>query len=97
MEIDETSTQIGGYIAEEIPDGATIQLGVGTIPDAVGMALRSKHHLGIHTEMLTDSMIELLECGAVDNSRKPIHRGKTVAAFAVGSRKMYDYIDDNPR
>ena len=96
VEIDETSTQIGGYIAEEIPDGATIQLGVGTIPDAVGMALRSKHHLGIHTEMLTDSMIELLECGAADNSCKPIHRGKTVAAFAVGSRKMYDYIDDNP-
>ena len=60
------------------------------------MALRSKHHLGIHTEMLTDSMIELLECGAADNSCKPIHRGKTVAAFAVGSRKMYDYIDDNP-
>ena len=95
-EIDEVSSKIGGYIADEIPDGATLQLGVGTIPDAVGLALKEKHHLGIHTEMLTDSMIELLLCGAADNSRKPIHTGKTVAAFAVGSHQMYDYINDNP-
>lgn len=94
--IDSVSATIGNFIAEEIPDGATLQLGIGAIPDAVGMALKSKHHLGLHTEMFTDSMMELIECGAVDNSLKPIHRGKTVAAFAYGSKRMYDYIDDNP-
>lgn len=95
-EIDEVSARIGGFIAEEIPDGATLQLGIGAIPDAVGNALQSKHHLGIHTEMFTDSMMTLIECGAVDNSCKPIHTGKTVASFALGSQRMYDYIDDNP-
>ena len=94
--IDEVSAKIGNYIAEEIPNGATLQLGIGAIPDAVGMALQDKRHLGIHTEMFTDSMMTLIECGAVDNSAKPIHTGKTVATFAVGSRRMYDYIDDNP-
>ncbi|WP_295583572.1 acetyl-CoA hydrolase/transferase family protein [uncultured Oscillibacter sp.] len=94
--IDEVSARIGGYIAEEIPNGATLQLGIGAIPDAVGNALQDKRHLGIHTEMFTDSMMTLIECGAVDNSAKPIHTGKTVAAFAFGSQRMYDYIDDNP-
>ncbi|MDD3348015.1 acetyl-CoA hydrolase/transferase C-terminal domain-containing protein [Oscillibacter sp.] len=93
--IDEVSAKIGGYIAEEIPDGSTLQLGIGAIPDAVGIALQNKHHLGIHTEMFTDSMMTLIECGAVDNSTKPIHTNKTVAAFAFGSQRMYDYIDDN--
>jgi len=93
---DSISATIGNLIAAEIPDGATIQLGIGAIPDAVGMALRGKHHLGIHTEMFTDSMVELLQCGAADNSQKPIHTGKTVAAFAFGSKRIYDYIDDNP-
>ena len=60
------------------------------------MALKSKRHLGIHTEMLTDSMIELIECGAADNSCKAIHPGKTIATFAYGSKRMYDYIDHNP-
>lgn len=94
--LDDISLKIGNIIAEEIPNGATLQLGIGAIPDAVGMALKSKHNLGIHTEMFTDSMVELLECGAVDNSLKPIHNGKTVAAFAFGSKRMYDFIDDNP-
>lgn len=94
--IDETSAKIGSYIADEIPDGATLQLGIGAIPDAVGMALKDKHNLGIHTEMFTDSMMKLIDCGAVDNSRKPIHTGKTVSTFALGSQRMYDYIDDNP-
>ena len=95
-QIDEVSAKIGGFIADEIPDGSTLQLGIGAIPDAVGVALQSKHHLGIHTEMFTDSMMTLIECGAVDNSTKPIHTGKTVASFALGSKRMYDYIDDNP-
>lgn len=94
--IDPISQQIGEIIAEEIPDGATLQMGIGAIPDAVGLALRGKHNLGFHTEMFTNSMIELLACGAADNSRKPIHTGKTVATFALGSSKMYDYIHDNP-
>lgn len=94
--LDEISMTIGNLIAERIPNGACLQLGIGSIPDAVGMALKAKKHLGIHTEMLTDSMIELLECGAADNSCKTLHPGKTVATFAYGSKRMYDYIDHNP-
>ena len=95
-QLDELSLTIGGYIAERIPDGACIQLGIGAIPDAVGAALKTKHDLGIHTEMFTDSMVELIECGAVNNSKKQIHRGQSVTTFAFGSKRMYDYIDDNP-
>ena len=94
--LDETSEVIGGLIAERIGDGACIQLGIGAIPDAVGAALASKHDLGIHTEMFTDSMVDLIACGAVNNSKKQIHRGQTVTTFAFGSQRMYDYIDDNP-
>lgn len=94
--LDDVSITIGNLIAEQIPDGACIQLGIGAIPDATGMALKSKHDLGIHTEMFTDSMVELLTCGAVNNSKKQIHRGKTVTTFAYGSQRIYDYIDDNP-
>mgnify|MGYP002515465896 FL=1 len=94
--LDDVSVTIGNLIAEQIPDGACIQLGVGTIPDATGMALKAKHDLGIHTEMFVDSMIELLECGAVNNSKKQIHRGQCVTTFAFGSKRIYDFIDDNP-
>lgn len=96
VQLGEVSKTIGGLIAERIPDGACLQLGIGAIPDATGMALKSKHDLGIHTEMFTDSMVELIECGAVNNSKKQIHRGKTVTTFAFGSQRIYDYIDDNP-
>ena len=94
--LNEKSITIGNLIAEQIPDGACIQLGIGSIPDATGKALKAKHDLGIHTEMFTDSMVELLECGAVNNSRKQIHRGKSVTTFAFGSQRIYDYLDDNP-
>ena len=94
--LDDVSVTIGNLIAAEIPDGACIQLGIGAIPDATGMALKTKHDLGIHTEMFTDSMVELIECGAVNNSKKQIHRGKSVATFAFGSQRIYDYINDNP-
>ncbi len=94
--LDEVSIKIGNLIAEQIPDGACIQLGIGAIPDATGLALKSKHDLGIHTEMFTDSMVELIECGAVNNSKKQIHRGKSITTFAFGSQRIYDYIDDNP-
>ena len=96
VKLDDVSVTIGNLIAEQIPDGACIQLGVGTIPDATGMALKSKHDLGIHTEMFVDSMIELIECGAVNNSKKQIHRGQCVTTFAFGSKRIYDFIDDNP-
>ena len=96
VQLDEVSKTIGGLIAERIPDGACLQLGIGAIPDATGMALKAKHDLGIHTELFTDSMVELIECGAVNNSKKQIHRGKTVTTFAFGSQRIYDYIDDNP-
>lgn len=96
VQLDEVSKTIGGLIAERIPDGACLQLGIGAIPDATGMALKAKHDLGIHTEMFTDSMVELIECGAVNNSKRQIHRGKTVTTFAFGSQRIYDYIDDNP-
>ncbi len=94
--LDDISITIGNLIAEQIPDGACIQLGIGAIPDAVGLALKTKHDLGIHTEMFTSSMVDLIECGAVNNSKKQIHRYQSVTTFALGSRKMYDYIDDNP-
>ena len=94
--IDETSLIIGNLIAEQIPDGACIQLGIGAIPDTTGKMLKRKHDLGIHTEMFVDSMVELIECGAVNNSKKQIHRGKSVFTLAYGSKRIYDYIDDNP-
>ena len=96
VKLDEVSVTIGNLIAEQIPAGACIQLGIGAIPDATGMALKTKHDLGIHTEMFTDSMVELIACGAVNNSKKQIHPGKSVTTFAYGSKRIYDYIDDNP-
>ena len=88
--------KIGQMIADEVCDGATLQLGIGGIPNAVGVLLKDKKDLGLHTEMFTDSMVDLLECGAVTNMKKPIHVGKTVATLAWGSKKMYDFMDDNP-
>ncbi len=96
VEIDEISETIGGLIAEEIPDGATIQLGIGSIPDAVGKALLGKHHLGIHSELLTNSLVDLIRAGAADNSRKPLHTGKTIATFAMGDEEMYKFLDHDP-
>lgn len=94
--IDPVSEKIGLQIAEEVPNGATLQLGIGAVPDAVGLALKEKKDLGIHTELFTDSMVELIECGAVSNEKKTLYKGKTVATLAFGSQRMYDYIDDNP-
>ncbi|MFN7955916.1 MAG: acetyl-CoA hydrolase/transferase C-terminal domain-containing protein [bacterium] len=87
---------IGRNVAGLVEDGATLQMGIGAVPDAVLAALGDHKHLGIHTEMVSDGVLPLIECGAVDNSRKEIHPDKLVAGFATGSRKLYDYIDDNP-
>lgn len=95
-DLDEVSLAIGNYVAEEIPNGATLQLGWGNVPNAVGLALMDKRNLGLHTELFSDSMMTLIECGAVDNSAKKINRFKSVATFALGSRRVYDYMDDNP-
>jgi acyl-CoA hydrolase len=87
---------IGKYVAELIPDGATLQIGYGGIPDAVVMQLSHKHDLGVHTEMLGDGILSLLECGAVTNRKKNYLPGKMVATFALGSRKLYQFMDRNP-
>lgn len=94
--IDDVSRKIGEYIAEEVPNGATLQIGIGAVPDAVCQALKDKQDLGLHTELFTDGMVELIERGVVTNEKKPLNRGKTVATLAFGSKRIYDYIDDNP-
>ncbi|MBD5186317.1 MAG: acetyl-CoA hydrolase/transferase family protein [Bacteroides sp.] len=86
---------VGNYIAEIIPDGATIQIGVGGIPNAVARALMDHKHLGLHTEALTDGMLPLLREGVIDNSQKVIMPGKSVATLALGSRALYDFMDYN--
>ena len=91
----ETDLTIGNYIGELIEDGSTIQLGIGGIPNAAALALRDKKELGVHTEMIVDSVMELYEMGVVTNRAKAFHKGKVVATFAMGSRKLYDWLDDN--
>ncbi len=87
--------KIGNHIAELIPDGATLQIGVGGIPNAVIRALYDHQHLGLHTEAMTDGVLPLLEKGIIDNSLKKVMPGKSVASLALGSRKLYDYMDGN--
>ncbi|MFZ5825253.1 MAG: acetyl-CoA hydrolase/transferase family protein [Bacillota bacterium] len=89
-------TAIAGYVADLVEDGATIQLGIGGIPNAVAGFLKEKRELGIHTEMIVDAMYDLYEAGVITNSRKTIDRYKTVGCFAAGSRKLYDWLDNNP-
>jgi acyl-CoA hydrolase len=87
---------IGRHVADLIDDGSTLQIGYGGIPDAVVMQLTHKHDLGIHTEMIGDGILTLVESGAVNNRRKNHHPGKMVATFALGSRKLYRFMDRNP-
>ena len=95
-EPDELARRIARHIANLVVDGATLQLGIGTIPDAVLHYLHDFEHLGVHTEMFSDGLIPLVEQGVVDNSRKTLHRGKIIASFVMGSRRLYDFIDNNP-
>lgn len=87
--------QIAEHILNYIPDGACIQLGIGGIANAVGFGLKGKRHLGVHTEVLTESIVDLIECGAVDNSRKKFLPGKTAVGFVLGSQRQYQFIDQN--
>lgn len=96
LEPNEKDLKIGQHIADLIHDGDTIQLGIGGIPNAVAHALLDKKDLGVHTEMLTTGFMKLVQAGAVTNKKKSLHPGKMVAAFALGTRELYDFIDDNP-
>jgi len=92
----EENRKIGEFVAALIEDGSTIEFGIGAIPQSVVPFLKGKKNLGIHTEMFTDSIIDLIESGAVTGDRKTMDRGKIVASFCMGSKKLYDYIDNNP-
>lgn len=91
----DAEVKIGNFIAEIIPDGATLQIGVGGIPNAVIRALADHKHLGLHTEAMTDGVLPLLQSGVIDNSLKKVEPGKSVASLALGSRKLYDLMDYN--
>lgn len=93
---DETTEKIAGFIADMIPDGATMQMGIGAIPDAVLKYLYDKKDLGIHTELFSDGVIDLVDAGVLTNRRKSIHTGKILAGFVIGSRRLYEWVDDNP-
>jgi acetyl-CoA hydrolase len=94
--IDEVSAAIGRHVAGLIDDGDCLQLGIGTIPNAVLKELRNHTHLGVHTEMLSDGIVELVRSGAIDCSRKNYHPDKIICSFVMGTRALYDFVDDNP-
>ncbi len=93
---DPISRQIGEHVAALVPDQATLQLGIGAIPDATLACLHDRMDLGIHTEMFTDGVIDLIESGAVTNRHKGLFNGRVITSFAVGSQRLYDFVDDNP-
>jgi len=93
---DDIADRIGRHVARIVQDGDTIQVGYGSIPNAVLSNLKNKKHLGVHTELLSDGIVELIKCGAVDNSNKSVDRGKTVASFCMGHKDTYQFIHDNP-
>jgi acyl-CoA hydrolase len=94
--ISDTQREIARHVAALIPDEATLQIGIGGIPDAVAALLKDRRNLGIHTEMFSEGLMELIECGAVTNNKKTLHPHKCVASFAMGRQRLYDYIDNNP-
>lgn len=95
LSFDDTLRTLSGHIVKLIPDGATIQLGLGGISNAIGYGLGNHNDLGIHTEMLTDSMMDLMKSGVVTNRRKNYMKGKTVTSFALGTKELYDYVNQN--
>ena len=93
---DEATEKIAGYCADLIPDGATMQMGIGAIPDAVLKFLYHKKDLGIHSELFSDGVIGLVDAGILTNARKTLHMGKITAGFMIGTRRLYQWADDNP-
>jgi 4-hydroxybutyrate CoA-transferase len=94
--IGDVERKIGEFVADLVPDGATLQLGIGAIPAATALALVDKRDLGIHTEMFNDAVVDLVEAGVVTGARKERNRGKIVTAFVLGSRRLYEFVHDNP-
>ncbi len=92
----EIACKIGVYVARMIEDGDTIQVGYGSVPNAILASLRDKKHLGVHTDLLGDGLLELMKSGVIDNSRKTINRGKTIASYCMGSQSSYELINDHP-
>ncbi len=92
----ETVEKIAGYIAELIPDEATMQMGIGAVPDAVLKHLYDKKDLGIHTELFSDGVIDLVEAGVITNSKKTLHPGKIIAGFILGTKRLYEWVHNNP-
>jgi acyl-CoA hydrolase len=95
-ELGDVERRIGQYVADLVRNGATLQLGIGGIPAATALALRDKKDLGIHTEMFTDSVVDLVEAGVITGTRKERNRGKLVTAFLMGTKRLYDFVHDNP-
>ncbi len=93
---DEITEKMAGFIADLIPDGATMQMGIGAIPDAVLKYLFHKKDLGVHSELFSDGVIDLVEAGVLTNAQKSLHTGKITAGFILGSRRLYEWVDDNP-
>ncbi len=96
VEPTETEKIIAEYISNLVEDGSTLQIGIGGIPNAVAKLLDHKKDLGIHTEMFTESMIDLFECGAITNMKKTLWKGKFVCTFALGTKRMYKWLNNNP-
>ena len=95
-EVDQATEQIGQYVAMLVENGATIQIGMGKIPSAVLQYLANHKDLGVHSEMLSDGIIDLMLSGVINNRKKTFHQGKTVASFCVGTRRLYKFVDGNP-
>jgi len=94
--VDDVQHRIAQNVAPLIPDGATLQLGIGGIPNAVLEALRDRNDLGVHSEMCPDGVVPLMEAGVITGDRKTLHRGKAVAGFVLGTRRIFEFIDNNP-
>jgi 4-hydroxybutyrate CoA-transferase len=95
-QVSEIAKLIGRNIADLIEDGSTLQLGIGEIPDAVLTYLNEKKNLGVHTEMVSDGVVDLIEKGIINNEKKTLHPGKVILGFVLGTKRLYDFIDNNP-
>jgi len=92
----EVEGRIGEVVAGLVEDGSTLQMGIGAIPDAVLARLHDKHDLGVHTEMFSDGLVALVEAGVITNRKKSVHNGRIVSSFVSGTRRLFDFVDDNP-